>query len=309
MIDCRNENRRVNLKHLEHLLVLAELGSFSRAAARIHITQSALSRSIRALEQELGGQLVDRIGHRNELTPLGRAVVLHARQVTDQVEDLRSAAQSAQTDEGGVLRVGLGSGPGGVLMTPLLKHVASNYSHLRVRILRGPIAQQMLQLRARELDALVVDWRQVAPAPDLAIEPLGDLRAGCICRAGHPLASLASVRLEQILHYPLASTRLSDEVARQLVQQYGMQAAPANAVRLECEELSSLLETVAETDAIYLGIIAAARAGLERGELHELPLTPRLAVGAKFVYVTIAGRTQTPVMGMFRQFVDRHLHD
>ena len=60
----------MNLKHLAHWLALAETGSFSRAAEKLHITQSALSRSIHVLEEELGGPLVDRVGKKNEMTPL-----------------------------------------------------------------------------------------------------------------------------------------------------------------------------------------------------------------------------------------------
>ena len=60
----------MNIKHLEHLLALADTGSFSRAAEKLFITQSALSRSIQSLEDDLGGKVLDRIGKRNELTPL-----------------------------------------------------------------------------------------------------------------------------------------------------------------------------------------------------------------------------------------------
>ena len=71
----------MNLKHLAHWLALAETGSFSRAAEKLHITQSALSRSIQVLEEELGGPLVDRIGKKNELTPLGQSVLERARPI------------------------------------------------------------------------------------------------------------------------------------------------------------------------------------------------------------------------------------
>ena len=59
----------MNIKHLEHLLALADTGSFSRAAEQCFITQSALSRSIQGLEDELGGPVLDRLGKRNTLTP------------------------------------------------------------------------------------------------------------------------------------------------------------------------------------------------------------------------------------------------
>ena len=55
----------MNLRHLEYLLAVADTGSFSRAAERCHITQSALSGSIQALDAELGARLIDRMGKRN----------------------------------------------------------------------------------------------------------------------------------------------------------------------------------------------------------------------------------------------------
>ena len=71
----------MNLRQMEHLLALADSGSFSRAAESSHLTQSALSRSIQSLEEELGGALFDRIGKRNALTPLGHLAVQRARRV------------------------------------------------------------------------------------------------------------------------------------------------------------------------------------------------------------------------------------
>lgn len=79
----------MNLKHLAHWLALAETGSFSRAAEKLHITQSALSRSIQVLEEELGGPLVDRIGKKNELTPLGQSVLERARRIVHEAQELR----------------------------------------------------------------------------------------------------------------------------------------------------------------------------------------------------------------------------
>jgi len=102
----------MNIKPLEHLLALADTGSFSRAAEQCCLTQSALSRSIQNLEQELGGQLLDRIGKRNELTPLGREVVARARRIVLEASELRRSAERMQGG-GGSIRVGLGSGPGG----------------------------------------------------------------------------------------------------------------------------------------------------------------------------------------------------
>eukprot|EP01036_Dinobryon_divergens_P041405 gene41405-54890_t len=242
----------MNLKHLTHWLALAETGSFSRAAEKLFITQSALSRSIQVLEEELGGPLVDRVGKKNELTPLGLSVLERARRIVHEAQELKQGAALLQQGGLGSLRVGLGSGPGALLMTPWLTYVAQHHPAVHVSVSRGATALQLQQLRSRELDALVVDLRRVVPAPDLRIEVMAQLRAD----------------------YPMASIPLSDEVARILVAHYGSLADPHRLTGLECEDIASLIETVTHTDAIYLGIIAAARQGLQSGELVEIVMDP-----------------------------------
>jgi DNA-binding transcriptional LysR family regulator len=295
----------MNLRHLEHWLALADTGSFSRAADKLHITQSALSRSIQALEDELGGPLVDRIGKRNELTPLGHAVLARARRIVHEASELKQGAAVMQQGGLGSLRLGLGSGPGAMLMTAWLVHMARHHPGVKVSVTRGPTELQLQQLRDRTLDALVVDVRRVVPAADLQIGPLFDMPAGLLCRAGHPLLSHypGGVPFDAVVQYPVASVPLSAEVARQLVAHYGPRANPDDLVSLQCEEIPSLLEAVRQTDAIYLGILGAAHAWLARGELVALPLLPRLQASARLGLVSLAGRTELPVMAVFREFV------
>ena len=83
----------MTLVQLRHLLSLARTGSFSRSAAALFITQPALSRSIGALESELGQRLFDRIGRRSELTPFGREMVARADELVLAADDLREQAQ------------------------------------------------------------------------------------------------------------------------------------------------------------------------------------------------------------------------
>ena len=295
----------MNLRHLEHWLALADTGSFSRAAEKLHITQSALSRSIQSLEEELGGPLVDRIGKRNELTPLGHSVLERARRIVQEAADLQQGAALLQQGGMGSLRVGLGSGPGALLMTPWLVHMARNHPTVKVGITRGPAELQLQQLRDRLLDALVVDVRRVVPAADLHIEGVTDAPASLVCRRGHPLLqnTPASVSFDALLAYPVASTPLSAEVARMLVARYGPRADPAQLITLQCEEIASLIDTVRQTDAVYLGILGAVRGWLDSGELVQLPMRPSLDAGARFALITLAGRTELPVMAEFRRFV------
>jgi len=297
----------VNIKHLEHLIGLADTGSFSRAAEKLFITQSALSRSIQNLEDELGGKVLDRIGKRNELTPLGLDVVARARHIVRDAAELKQSAQLLQGGGRSAISVGLGSGPAALLLVPLLK-LAAQTPQMHVSATQGPVELMVQQLRSRQLDAMVVDMRRVVPSTDLNIESLAELRAGFVVRAGHPLASKKKVCLAEIVNFPVASTPLSDEVTRLLIDQYGQQANPAEMVSLRSDDVMSLISTVTQTDAVFLGVMAAASEGLESQRLVEIDLKPKLIANARFAFVTLAGRTEAPAMAHFRQFVSKQLN-
>ncbi len=299
----------MNVRHLEHFLAVATTGSFSRAAEKLFITQSALSRSIQALEAEVDGQLFDRVGKRNHVTPLGTQVMERARRIVLEAAEMRRGVELMRQASAGVMRVGLGSGPGAILMTPLMCHMAQNHPKVRVRITRGPTELQLVQLRARQLDALIVDMRRVPMDQDLSIEPVADMTAGWIARVGHPLLAQRSVGFADLVAYPLATTPLSEEVGRLLVSQYGAQASPAQFCTLECDDAGGLLDVVEKTDAIFLGARAAARPRIEAGTLALLPVRPTLRATASFAYVSLAGRSEAPVMAILREFVAQRMVD
>ena len=127
----------MTLVQLRHLISLARTGSFSKSAAALFLTQPALSRSIRALEAELGQPLFDRVGRHSEVTPFGREVIERAHALVLAADDLRDSGQRMASGMAGALRVGLGSGPGAMLMTPLLMAVATRHPRLRLEISRG----------------------------------------------------------------------------------------------------------------------------------------------------------------------------
>ncbi|BEP55090.1 hypothetical protein GmRootV118_23340 [Variovorax sp. V118] len=91
----------MTLVQLRHLISLAHTGSFSQSAQALHLTQPALSRSVRALEDELGMPLFDRIGRRNELTVFGREVLERARLLVSEAEALRDRGRQMREGEGG----------------------------------------------------------------------------------------------------------------------------------------------------------------------------------------------------------------
>lgn len=294
----------MTLVQLRHLLALAESGSFSQSAERLFITQPALSRSIRALEDELGLRLFDRIGRHSELTPFGRELVARARQLVSDADELRDSGRRMHLGEVGQVRLGMGSGPGAMLMTPLLRQMAQQYPGVQIELRRGGTLMLVQALRERTLDALVVDARSLVPAADLHTEVLSEMRGAFLCRRGHPLArKRTGVSIEALRAYPIASTPLSDEVARTLVERYGPQAHPDAMVTLRCDELPSLVEVARHSDTVLLAIRAAAT------DLVELAMKPALNASARFGLVTLAGRTEVPALRIVRQLTQSLLHD
>lgn len=294
----------MTLVQLRHLIALAASGSFRRSAEALFITQPALSRSIRALEDELGQPLFDRIGRRSEPTPFGREFAARARQLVFDADELRASSRQTRKGRAGTLRIGLGSGPGAMLMTPLLMHVATEHPKLRLEISRGSTELLVHSLRTRTLDALVVDARSLVPAPDLRTDTLREMRGAFLCRRGHPLAKKrGDVSFAQLRRYPIASTPLSDEVARVLVERYGPEAHPHHCVSLRCEEVPSLVEMVRGCDAVLLAIRAADP------NLVELTMKPPLAFSARFGLVTLAGRAEAPALPLVRERMQALLHD
>lgn len=293
----------MTLVQLRHLIALAETGSFSRAAETTHLTQPALSRSIQALESELGVALVDRIGRRAELTPMGRETFEHARHLVSDAQALHERTQSVARGLLGALRVGMGSGPAVLLMTPLLLEVTNQRPQWRVEVARGATDLLVQRLRARTLDALVVDLRSLEPAPDLQVEQVQELRGAFMVRRGHPLAKKQVVRFVDLQRYPLASIPLSDEVSRMLVERYGPDGHPAQAVNVRCEDVASLIDVAVHSDAVLLAIRASGP------DLVELPLAPPLAITARLGLVTLARRTAPPALALVRELMARRLLD
>ena len=294
----------MTLVQLRHLISLAQTGSFSKSASALFLTQPALSRSIRALEGELGQPLFDRIGRRSEVTPFGREVVERARQIVLAADDLRDIGPQSARGLVGSLRIGLGSGPGAMLMTPLLMRMAAHHTQLHLEISRGRTEMLERSLRERAIDALVVDARSLAPAPDLRATETYEMRGAFLCRRGHPLLrKRGGVSFDQLRAYPIASTPLSDEVARVLVERYGPEAHPAHCVTLRCEEIPSLVELTRQTDAVLIAIRAAGR------DLVELAMKPALNATARFAIVTLAGRSEAPALSIVRRLMQELLRD
>jgi DNA-binding transcriptional LysR family regulator len=224
-------------------------------------------------------------------------LVQRAKLLVDEVAELQQTRLRLQLGQVGSFRVGMGSGPGAMLMRPLLMLMAKEHPQAHLDISRGSTALLVQALRERALDALVVDIRSLQPASDLKLEALQEMRGAFMCRPAHPLAAHARVDFGRLMDYPIASTPLSDEVARILLERFGPQAHPDQLINLRCEEISSLIEVALHSDTVLLAIRASAP------QLVELPVTPALNAWARFGLVTVAGRSQAPLLGKLKELM------
>ena len=289
----------MTLVQLRQFIALARSGSFVKASQALHITQPALSRSIKALEDELGHLLFDRIGRRIELTPFGQMALARSQLLVEDAQSLKVSGQGPLQGDAVRVRIGLGSGPGALLTTPLLRHVANSFPNLRLEISRGATDALVQGLQDRALDALVVDVRSLKPSADLKVERLVEVPGAFMCRKTHPLARRRAVSFDQLLKYPVASTPLSDELARILIERYGPRADPQRMVKLSSEEISHLIDVALGSDAVVLAIRAAGP------QLVEIRLSPPLQARARFGLVTMARRSEMAFLSEVRSLMDQ----
>ena len=286
----------MTLVQLRHFVGLAETGTFVQASRALFLTQPALTRSIQALEDELGGRLFDRLGRRIALTPFGGEVLQRAKRLVADAEALKQTGRGLHAGLIGTLRIGLSSGPGALLSTRLMMHMAEHHPRLELHISRGNTGVLIDALREQHLDGAVVDARSVLPSADLQITNTFELEAGFLVRLDHPLARRKRpVTIEEVLQFPIASTPLSDEVARLMIDHYGPQANPDDMVTLRSDETLNIVDVARSSHAVVLTANAAAQG------LVPLNMSPPLNATARFGLVTLAQRQEAPALRILRE--------
>ena len=138
------------------------------------------------------------------------------------------------------------------------------------------------------------------PSADLQVDQSCELDAGFLARRDHPLAQLGrAVTMDELMAYPVASTPLSDEVARILIERYGAQANPDDIVTLRSDETLGIIDVARRSNAIVLTVTAVA------DDLIRLNVSPPLDAAARFGLVTLARRQQAPALRILREQLPR----
>jgi DNA-binding transcriptional LysR family regulator len=142
----------MELRHLRYFVALAQELSFTRAAARLHVSQPPLSQQIRALEDELGTPLFTRTSRRVELTAAGEVFLEHAKAVLERIAQASSQARAIGAGTSGHLEIGLS---GSLLLSPLPRLIASyrrSFPGVAVVLHEITPVAQLVALRERKID-------------------------------------------------------------------------------------------------------------------------------------------------------------
>lgn len=141
-----------NLRQLEYLVALADTRHFRRAAERTNTTQPTLSEQLKALEQRLGAQLVERGRSRLILTPVGMQVVAIARRMLRDANEIQTLAASGGKDLSGLLRLGLPATIGPYLLPRVVPELHKRYPDLKLYV-----REELPQTLPRALEEGVYD--------------------------------------------------------------------------------------------------------------------------------------------------------
>jgi len=189
----------MDFKQIAYFVQVAELGSFTRAAAVLGVAQPALSRQVRALEVELRQALFERNGRGVTLTTAGSLLLAHGRGLLQQLERVRQDLADHRGAAAGVLSIGLPPSVSRLLAAPLVGAFKQRFPRARLGIVEGLSTHTLEWLAQGRLDCAVV--YNATPSPAIHLQALGQEPLFLITarpgRAGAKLLA-AAINLRQL---------------------------------------------------------------------------------------------------------------
>ncbi|WP_426421380.1 LysR family transcriptional regulator [Bradyrhizobium genosp. A] len=297
----------MNIRQLRHFLAVMDLGSLSAAAEVVHLSPPALSRSLRALEDELRVPLFDRHDRRLRPTPYALVYIERARRIVfDEKEGARALALM-RAGELGSLRFGMGSSIARTLMGPMLLQLQSDAPGLRLSTAVHSTDALLAALRREELDFFVGDIRSVAHDNQLRAEPVYRCNFGWFARRGHPLERRRKVTIGALKTYPLIGAGYADEALfDQMAALYELSLPLQNHFSVNTNDVSTMLTLLTSSDAIAPGTDVSMVTALRAGKLVRLDVDPPLDIHLTLGIIEHAGATRVPAVERAFEIVREH---
>jgi len=275
----------MELRHLRYFIGVAEEENVSRAALKLHVSQPALSRQIRDLEEELGFLLLERSAKSVRLTEAGRAFLTEARAVLQRAEDAVKAARAIATGGRGELHVGYAPSLTARILPPTLRAFQAELPNVRVRLHDLSTEEMLAGLREGKLQIAFVVRLTPALLRGLRFE---ELARDSICLAvapKHPLTARRTVSLAEVAREPLITYSRKDypDAHENLATMF---AAIKSKPRIaeEHDSVSSLIAAVEAGNGVAIAPLSLTCTAGPR--LKLIPFSPApapLVIGAAWV--------------------------
>jgi len=258
----------MDLRQLEMLVAVAENSSFTRAGQQLHVAQSAISRKIGMLEQELGEKLFARVNKKVYVTPAGEALLRYARKI---FQDLRNASLEISEIahlERGHMRIGAGMIACMYLLPPVLERFKLLHPKIDLEVITGATDVLLAQLRNNSIELGV--FTLPVQFPDLEVVPLCTEEMVVVTSKKHPVLSMKkSIRAQEIERYPLI---VFPEGARtrKVLDHFFEQAGISPQISMEAENVAMIKPLVKIDLGIAIIPYLAVAEETKRRELHCL---------------------------------------
>jgi len=230
------------VRPIRYLKAVADHGSFTRAAAALHVSQPALSQQIRELEERMGVQLLDRSGRTVRPTDVGETYLRHVRRALDELEVGDRAIRDVQDLSSGALRIGFTPSFAIYLLGPLIRRYRDRFPGIVLTITE--MAQEEMEL-ALSADALDVGLAfSDVLAEDVEWLPLHTERLSLIVGRGHPAANGdRKMNVAALAAEPLALLRPTF-ATRGVVDRYMRRNGVYPHVAVEANSIAAIVEIV-----------------------------------------------------------------
>jgi DNA-binding transcriptional LysR family regulator len=214
----------VDLANLNAFIAIAETGSFSEAAERLHLTQPAVSKRIAGLELQLDVRLFDRLGREVNLTEAGRALLPRAYQILGVLDDTRRALTNLNGEVSGRLTLATSHHIGLHRLPPLLRAFTRSYPQvaLDIQFLDSEVAYEEILHGRAELAVITLapENREPVHAATVWDDPLDFVAA-----PEHPLARNGAVTLADVARHPAVfpgDNTFTHHIVRRLFESQGL---------------------------------------------------------------------------------------
>jgi DNA-binding transcriptional LysR family regulator len=188
----------MELRQLRYLVTLADEAHFTRAAARLHIAQPALSQQIKRLENEVGIALVDRTTRHVALTPAGERLVARARRALAEVEAATAELSELAGIRSGRVVIGSMRSTGPFDLSVLLAAFHARHPGIELVVREEPSEVMLQRLHADALDVAFLSVNRLDAGPDIRLKPLLSEPLVALMAPDHPLAGRDQIDMAEL---------------------------------------------------------------------------------------------------------------